>query len=361
MTFFRRNLLIFGLTAVASTFSAHAQYFSQREDVRAFIKDLSTRDGFSTDELEAAFAAADPVPKVIDLIKPPTQPGIRSWKRYRARFIDSIRISAGIQFWRTYEAKLNKAEEKYGVPAEIIAAVIGVETIYGRNKGNFSTLSALATLAFDYPPRSALFMQELEALFLLAREQGKNVLDYRGSYAGALGYPQFLPSSVRLFAEDGDGDGVIDLQNSPEDAIMSVARYLAIHGWQRGGRIVEPARIAPDADVQALVDVGIEPRLTADDLKKAQIQVKNYPTDGEPVTLVDLITPGEPTQYWLGFQNFYVITRYNHSSFYAMSVNDLAQALKLEHGMSSMRNEMQTLASAAPSHASPKKRIKKKK
>lgn len=324
-------LSLLATPAIHAADAASTGYFLNREDVRAFIAEQTVRNNLDATALETAFAAAVPLPKVIDLIKPPSQPGVRSWKRYRSRFIESARISAGIQFWQTYEAALKTAEKKYGVPAEVIAGIIGVETIYGRNTGNFEVLSALATLAFDYPPRSALFTAELESLFLLAREQKRDVLSYRGSFAGAIGLPQFLPSSIRTYAVDGNSDGKVDLQNSAEDAIESVANFLANHGWERGGRIVESAHVPEDIDPQALIDADIKPTLSVAQIKAAGIQTILSEKDPAQVALVDFITPGEATQYWLGFNNFYVITRYNRSSFYAMAVNDLAQALRIEH------------------------------
>jgi len=321
------------LPLALSIFSAPAQagYFDERDDVRAFIADVATRNHLDAAEMTQALAKATPVPKVIDLIKPPSQPGVRSWKRYRARFLDAPRISGGVQFWQTYQADLERASNNSGVPPEIIVAIIGVETVYGRNTGNFSVLSALATLAFDYPPRAELFRHELEELFLLAHEQHQPVDAYLGSYAGAIGLPQFLPSSLRSVAVDGDNDGIIDLRGSPRDAIYSVANFLAQQGWVRGGEIARPALITnAEIDLKPLLDAGIVPTLSPDLLAQQGISSGAAKGSKELVTLVDLVTPNEPTQYWLGYQNFYVITRYNHSSFYAMSVADLATTLKME-------------------------------
>ncbi|HSD39711.1 MAG TPA: lytic murein transglycosylase B [Rhodocyclaceae bacterium] len=300
--------------------------FLDRADVRNFITEMTTRLNLPISELELALGTVEPIPQVIDLIKPPSNPGVRSWKRYRSRFLDHIRISGGQRFMAENMAALKAAEEQFGVPKEIIVAIIGVETVYGRNTGNFNTVAALATLAFDYPPRAELFRRELESLFLLAHERGVNALDFKGSYAGALGLPQFLPSSVRAFAVDFDHDGVIDLRNSPTDAIGSVASYLSQNGWQRGGRIVLRAYAKPDADLPSLLAPGILPSLTPAALSQAGVSSAGKQTDTETAALIDLITPGEPTEYWLGLQNFYVITRYNRSSFYAMAVNDLAEA-----------------------------------
>lgn len=302
--------------------------FNQREDVHAFIKDLAQREHFREDELQAAFGSVQVLPQVIRLIRPPENPGVRSWQRYRPRFINQARIKAGVDFWRWHEKTLAEAETRTGVPAEIIVGIIGVETVYGRNMGNFQALSALSTLAFDYPPRAALFRHELEELFLLARDQGHDVREYKGSYAGAIGLPQFLPSKIRSLGVDGDGDGIVDVRGNAEDAIMSVANYLQSYGWKKDTPIVMPARVDDPVRAQGLVDVGIVPKLDAALLLQGGVHSDLKVHAHEPVALIDFVSPGAPTEYWLGFQNFYVITRYNHSTFYAMSVNDLAQAVK---------------------------------
>lgn len=303
--------------------------FADRDDVRQFMQELVTRDGFDANDVQLAFSQVQSLPRVIDLIKPPENPGVRSWQRYRARFIEPTRIRAGVQFWNDNRAALEAAESRFGVPAEIIVGIIGVETIYGRNTGSFNTLSALSTLAFDYPPRADLFRRELEALFLLARNQGRNPLDYKGSYAGALGLPQFLPSSVMKFAVDFDGNGVIELTASPADAIGSVASFLAEHGWQRGARVVLPAKVSEDADLTALNAGALQPAWSGDDLARQGVSPTGmHLALDERAAVIDLVTPGQKTEYWLGLQNFYAITRYNHSSFYAMAVHDLALAVR---------------------------------
>jgi membrane-bound lytic murein transglycosylase B len=239
-----------------------------------------------------------------------------------------------------YAAELTTAEARFGVPAEIIAAIIGVETIYGKQMGRFGTFAALTTLAFDYPPRAELFRKELEELLLLAREENRNPLAYTGSYAGALGLPQFLPSSRRRFAIDFNHDGRIDLAASPADAIGSVANFLSEHGWERGAPIAEVVTVTGDG-VQALVDKGISPQRTPGQMEAVNVSVTRVGAGDtadtlagdaampdQPAALIDLITPQAPTEYRLGYRNFYVITRYNRSSFYAAAVMDLATALR---------------------------------
>lgn len=317
------------------------ELYSDRADVRQFIDEMVTNHGFDAARLNDLFAATPTLPKVIELIKPPADPGIRSWATYRRRFIEPVRIKAGKKFMARHAVELARAEARYGVPREIIAGVIGVETIYGKHTGNFGTFAALTTLAFDYPLRADLFRKELRELLLLARSEKRPVTYYRGSFAGALGLPQFLPSSIRSFAVDFDGDGRIDLQGSAADAIGSVANYLASHGWERHQPVAATVSISGEA-LSATIAEGIEPKQTVAELEAKGLTLQKVGADGmeslsgtalEPVralpaAVIDLVTPNAATEYRLGFRNFYAITRYNHSTFYASAVMDLAQALK---------------------------------
>ncbi len=299
--------------------------FATRDEVQAFIGDMATRHGFDATALDRAFSRIRPLPAVIAAIKPPADPGVRSWQAYRARFIEPRRIAAGTRFWRDNAAVLRAANERFDIPEEIIVAIIGIESVYGRNVGRFETMAALATLAFDYPPRAALFRGELEALLLLARDEGRNPLSYRGSYAGALGLPQFLPSSLRQWGTDFDENGRVDLATA-HDAIGSVATFLYAHGWQPNEPLVAPVELAPAATPQLLIDEGIRPVRLPAEMAALGVQAKNAAE--RPAALIDLVTPDAPTEYWLGYQNFFVITRYNRSSFYAMTVIQFAEALK---------------------------------
>ena len=322
------SLLVLGLISPP----AAASFLSDR-DARTFIDEMVRDYGFSRTDVEQALADARHLPRVIRLITPPASRGQpRSWRNYRARFLDPVRIDGGVAFWRSHRERLAQAERIYGVPAEIIVAILGVETVYGRNTGNFGTLSALATLAFDYPPRAALFRKELRELMLLAREQQQSLSHYRGSYAGALGYPQFLPSSIRNFAVDFDRDGDIDLVSDPIDAIGSIANYLSGHGWQPGAPIAERA-ISDDGRVAAeLAERGILADISPDTFWRAGLRRADGGAALAEAALIDLETPGESTEYWFGYQNFYVITRYNRSSFYAMSVFQLAETIRHDMG-----------------------------
>jgi membrane-bound lytic murein transglycosylase B len=309
---------------------AHSQQtseagFNDDPQVQAFILGMHEQHGFDIAQLTRQFAAIRPNASVLRAIRPPAFPEKqRSWERYRERFVNEQRIGSGLSFWRQHAASLLRAEAIYGVPPEIIVAIIGVETVYGQNMGSFRVLEALASLAFRYPPRADFFRGELEQFLLLARENGSSPLDIKGSYAGAMGIPQFMPSSQRRYAVDFDGDDRIDLRQSSSDAIGSVARFLQQHGWQRGSPVAVPARVRGDAE--GLLAAGIRPSQTVAEMS---VQGVIAAADGQlPAALIDLVTPDAATEYWLGFDNFYVITRYNRSSFYAMAVFQLAEALR---------------------------------
>jgi membrane-bound lytic murein transglycosylase B len=301
--------------------------FALRSDVQAFIADMVDRHGFSEEALTGLFMQVRPQAQVIRTMTPPAEAPQRSWQAYRSLFLNPRRIDAGVRFREANAAALQRAVDEYGVPAEIVVAIIGVETVYGRNTGKFRVLDALATLAFDYPPRASYFRGELEQFLLHAREADVDPLSLRGSYAGAIGIPQFMPGSYRRFAVDFDGDGRRDLIGSPADAIGSVAHFLSEHGWQRGEPIASPAAVTGDT-FRTMLLAGIKPDYRVSELPAFGV------TPAEPLpealwcALIDLETPGEPTEYWVGLQNFYVITRYNRSSFYATAVVELARAIR---------------------------------
>ena len=299
--------------------------FADDAQVIAFARDLEQRHGFNADELLGQFAQTRPNDKVLQLIKPPVSPLQRSWERYRPRFLNDRRIDGGVRFWRAHEATLAKASALYGVPPEVIVAIIGVETEYGANTGSFRVLEALATLAFHYPRRADFFRTELEQFLLLTRENNQSPLAVKGSFAGAIGIPQFMPGSQRRYAVDFDGDNKVDLTGSVEDAIGSVARFLEQHGWQAGQPVAQPAMLRGNPN-PAWTEAGIRPTLAAGQLK-AQGVISDA-DEAATVALIDLVSPGRETEYWLGHENFYVITRYNRSSFYAMSVFQLAEEIR---------------------------------
>jgi membrane-bound lytic murein transglycosylase B len=303
----------------------HAANFAENPEVKTFIKEMQEKHGFDGRKLAQIFARTKPIPAVIRAILPARDPASRSWQAYRARYVDAKRIALGVNFWQENQASLAAASTRFGVPEEIIVAIIGVETIYGLNLGHFGTFAALSTLAFGYPPRATLFRQELEELLLLSRETHRDPIWFTGSYAGALGLPQFLPSSVRRYAVSSDGNVRIDIAANPADAIASVANFLSEHGWVKDGPVAVAASVEGE-DFAKLIALGIAPQRTPSEM--AAYGVTAYAAPELPATLVDLATPQLATEYRIGYRNFYVLTRYNRSSFYAMAVHDLAQALR---------------------------------
>ncbi len=308
-----------------------ASHYAARPELDQFVRRMIELHGFDDASLRRTFGGVRRNAQVLRLIAPAASGFRRSWRAYRARFVEPVRIREGREFWQANEATLARATRSYGVPAEFIVSIIGVETIYGRITGEFRVIDALATLAFDYPRRAEYFGGELEQFLLLARENAIDPFSVLGSYAGAIGMPQFMPGSIRRYAVDFDGDGRIDLRRSATDAIGSVARFLAEHGWVRGEATHFGAHIAADARLDALLEAGIEPRFTAAELAAYGVSASEGLPEGMRVALIDLDTAGSATVYALGARNFYVITRYNRSSFYAMAVIDLARALRLAH------------------------------
>jgi membrane-bound lytic murein transglycosylase B len=316
-------LLLAGLTCAAN--AAPTPSFADETAVIDFAHDLEQRHGFNSAELLEQFAQTRPNAKVLQLIKPPVSPLQRSWERYRPRFLNERRINGGVRFWQENAAKLARARALYGVPEEIIVAIIGVETEYGANTGGFRVMEALATLAFHDPPRADFFRTELEQFLLLSRENNLDPLAVKGSFAGAIGIPQFMPGSQRRYGVDFDGDQRVDLAGSVDDAIGSVGRFLEQHGWQAGQVIATPAQTTGEPE-RSLLEAGLRPSLKVADLKEKGIT--GWADPEASVALIDLASPGRETEYWLGFDNFYVITRYNRSSFYAMSVFQLAEEIR---------------------------------
>ena len=324
----RGAILLAALLLAAAARGAPPQTpYGKRDDVRGFIRELVERHSFVERELKFLFSRARREPAILAAIAPPKEPQARSWLAYRARFVTDARIAEGAEFWRRHAAALERAAAEHGVPEEIIVAIIGVETVCGRQMGTWRVIDALATLAFDYAPRAEYFRAELEQYLLFARESGLDVFSVRGSYAGAIGIPQFMPGSYRRFAIDFDGDGAVNLRSSPADAIGSVANFLARHGWRRGERVSLPTRVSGQA-FRALVDAGTEPTSQLAELKRHGVETRTDLALDTPVALIELESPGAPTEYRLGLRNFYVLTRYNRSVLYAAAVFDLAQEIR---------------------------------
>ena len=279
------------------------------------------------------------VPK---MVLPPTVPTAKNWRAYRERFIENRRIDAGTQFWQTYQSALTRAEQTYGVPAEMIVGIIGVETFYGQNMGNYRVLDALTTLTLNFPSahprateRQAFFKSELGHFLVQAHNQGDASIT--GSFAGAMGWPQFMPSSVAKFAVDFDGDGRIDLRNSPVDAIGSVAHYFKAFGWQTGMPTHYPVGFDETRlDMPTLLAPDILPSFSVSNFTaKGAVLDEQAQKHNGPLALVELFNGDDAPSYVAGTDNFYVVTRYNWSSYYALAVIELGQAVKANRVMSS--------------------------
>jgi membrane-bound lytic murein transglycosylase B len=308
--------------------------YAARKDVRAFIDEMTAEHGFDRAALARTLSEARYQRGIVaamdrPLLEPP------KWHSYARSFLAPERVAAGVAYWRAHQGDLARVEERYGVPAEIIVAILGVETYYGRNAGNYRVLDALATLTFDYPRRAAFFRGELKQFLLLARELGMSPLAAKGSFAGAMGVPQFMPGSYRTYAVDFDGIGHPDLWNSPADIVASVGNYLARHDWQPGAPVLLPAAIAAEARDAALrkLDGGLSER-RAMDAWAADGVVPADPLAGpvdDPVGLLLLEEAADgvdSASYWIACNNFYVLTRYNRSRLYAAAVTALAKAIR---------------------------------
>lgn len=311
-----------GLVLLAG--GALAGDYQQSPQVAQLISEMTHEHGFAEEQLNAVFAEAERKQAILDAISRPAEK-VKPWKDYRPIFITDARISKGVTFWQQNAEALARAEREYGVPAQTIVAIIGVETFYGGNTGSWRVIDALSTLCFDYPPRSPFFCQQLKEFLLLARQEQVDPLSVKGSYAGAMGLPQFMPSSFRAYAVDFDNDGHIDIWNNPTDAIGSVANYFKQHGWTQGGDVVSRASVQGDKADQGLT-VGIEPQLTAAQLHELGWNSSLQLDDALKVTAFRF-DGADGEEYWLGLPNFYTITRYNRSPMYAMAVYQLSQAL----------------------------------
>lgn len=335
----RRSLvaaLAAALVAPAAARSPAPPPYASRSEVQRFIDEVVDEHGFDRSQVERVLNAARYSPTVERLMQPPIPFGQRNWLDYRSRYVEDKRVQAGVAFWRANSAALDRATDRFGVPPEVIVAIIGVETYWGRITGNFRTIDVLATLSFDYLRRSDYYRRELVELLLLAREQQADPLRFKGSFAGAIGLPQFMPGSIRRFAVDFDGDGRIDLAGSTTDAIGSVARFLLRHGWQRESPIVFKAE-ATEAIVDSL-GRGIDAVVTWADALDAGVVADLPLRPDTPVLVIDLPyvdARGEPGRLFrVGTVNFAAILQYNRSYFYATAVAELAEALRREAGRS---------------------------
>lgn len=289
----------------------------------SFIEQMVSKHHFDRTQVDAWMQAAEIKPAILSAISAPAE-GI-PWYKYRKIFMTDKRIDGGVKFWQAHAATLAGVSTRYGVPAEIIVAIIGVETQYGGNVGNYRVLDALATLGFAYPKRSAFFLSELEHFLLLCREEKMDPLKPLGSYAGAMGLPQFMPSSYRDFAVDFEQDHHRDIWMNPRDAIASVANYFIKHQWQPGGEVFLPA-LADNANYQTAIRKELEPDLVLADLQRLGVSVID-PLPPETKLKLLAFEQEQGEDLWIGLQNYYAITRYNHSPLYAMAVYQLSQAI----------------------------------
>lgn len=308
-----------------------------REDVLRFAAELAARRDWDPAWVREQLADARHLARVAQLVMPPPAGVAKNWAAYRDRFVEPQRIAAGVQFRARHDELLQRAEQRYGVPAEIVVGIVGVETFYGRMMGGFRALDALATLAFDFPrgrsDRSAFFREELEELLVLARREGVRADSIRGSYAGAIGWPQFMPGSINRYAVDFDGDGRIDLQASVADAIGSVAHFLQQHGWQRG--------LPTHFEVQPPTDAAARATLLAPDIvpsfgaqRMVELGATLAPAAAgfdQPLALVEVQNGSAAPSHVAGTPNFYALTRYNRSSYYALAVIALGRAVTTAH------------------------------
>lgn len=302
----------------------HTGFDLTRPEIVSFVDEVVAKDALKRKAVLKILAKAEPQPKIIDLMTRPAEK-VTPWWQYHDNFLTPERIDLGVQFWNDHRASLERISAERGIPPEYLIAIIGVETRYGRSTGKYKVLDALATLAFDYPPRSDFFRAELEQFLLLTTEDKLNPLTTTGSYAGAMGAPQFMPSTYRHYAIDADADHKRDLWSDWDDIIASVANFLRDKGWEPGGPVLAEARLDPDPTFQ--INPGkVDLNETVDDLNAHGVKIDLSLPGNTPAVLISAEQKDGPA-YRVGFKNFYVITRYNGSARYAMSVYDLAQAI----------------------------------
>ncbi|MGI4841619.1 MAG: lytic murein transglycosylase B [Janthinobacterium lividum] len=319
-----------GLVGIlGSSQHAAAGDYEGSPQVAQFVGEMTRDYGFAGEQLMGVFREVERKQSILDAISRPAEK-VKPWKDYRPIFITDARIARGVDFWRQHEVALARAEQEYGVPASVIVSIIGVETFFGRNTGNYRVIDALSTLAFDYPARSDFFRKELREFLLMSREEQLDPLTIKGSYAGAMGLPQFMPSSFRAYAVDFDGDGHINIWSDPDDAIGSVASYFQRHGWVAGEPVVSQATVRGDQADSGL-SPGIDPVKTVGELRALGWSSHDALRDDMPVTAFRLDGANGP-EYWMGLKNFYAITRYNRSVMYAMAVHQLADLLVQARG-----------------------------
>lgn len=316
-------LLLVGAAAPASAYEFPPQL---REDLQVFADRVVTKHKLDEDRVRDTLLKIQFQQSVIQAVNAPATS--KPWKDFRVGLLSRQRIDAGVRYWAENDVWLQRARDTFGVPEELIVSIIGIETLYGRNMGSYRVLDAVATLAFEVPARASFFQGELEEFLLLCRDLNLDPVALRGSYAGAMGAPQFIPSSYRRYARDFDGDGRIDLWTSPADAIGSVANYLKEFGWRWTGEVALRANVTDVQRADELVRLGVRPVHSAAQIEEKGVTPHRPLRDGESAALMLFQGDGGP-EYWLGLDNFYVITRYNRSQNYAMAVWQLSQEILL--------------------------------
>jgi membrane-bound lytic murein transglycosylase B len=309
-------LLMFSLSC------AQAAGLASRPDVNQFINEMVEKNGFKRDYLVALFNKTTIQQSILDAMNRPAEG--KPWYQYRPIFITQDSIDKGVAYYKANQATLKKAEKEYGVPAEMIVAIIGVETRYGKNQGSYAVMDALTTLAFDYPKRAPFFRSELEHFLIFTRDDKLDPLTLKGSYAGAMGTPQFMPSSYRSWAVDFTGDGKRNLWTNHADAIGSVANYFVAHGWLKNQPVIFPATLTKPINI---TENNPKPTTPFKVYKNEGVKIKVNLPDNELTTLL-AYDNGKGKDYWLGLNNFYVITTYNKSPLYALAVYQLSEEIK---------------------------------
>ncbi len=323
----RITVVLLLLTNLCFSLNASAANYSNHPVAKAWVKEM-VKEGFSEQYLNKVLKTATRKSSILKALNRPAEKRL-SWDQYRSRFIEIKRIQNGNKFWKKHRKALERAERQFGVPAQMIVSIIGVETRYGKVTGSYRVIDALATIAFDYKRRATFFQNELKEFLLLAKEEKLSYTKPKGSYAGAMGFGQFIPSSFRKYAIDFDGDGKRDIWKNETDAIGSVANYLAEHGWQQNAPVIVPAKVSKEIN-KDWYNNGLDLKLTLKDWRARSIVGGANLDQNDKATLMRL-SQSKKDLFWFGLQNFYVITRYNRSRYYAMAVYQLSQLIKAEN------------------------------
>jgi len=318
-------LLWFSSMLLGANASAAVDMEAVERAKREFVERMVSKHDFTREEVERTLADIEINERILETIARPAE-RVVPWHEYRGIFLTPARIAAGVEFWSAHEDEIAAASARFGVAPEIIVAIIGIETYFGTRMGNYRVLDALATLAFAYPPRASFFASELEAFLLLGREEGLGLFDQLGSYAGAMGAGQFIPSSFRAYAVDGNGDGQRNLWTDWEDILASVANYFKVHGWRDGGLVADPVSLGDEWSGHTPANA-MELEHTVGELRRLGYVLPPERDDDLPATILGLEGEGGSTEYWVGYHNFRVITRYNRSVKYALAAHELSRAI----------------------------------